>query len=130
MAEVSIGRALSAGTRSWRDLAIASRTAASSVRAASAAARLDTAAAATSFFFGFLLRLCAGDDEARAPSRMMRAPLLRPLVGGGDAGSFFTVVLDVDADPDERDANLDADHELPYRRDTEGTAGGGIPRTG
>jgi hypothetical protein len=77
---------------------------------------------------------------------MMRAPLLHPLVDGGDAGSFFTVVLGVDADPDERDADLDADpldanpderdairhgiHELPCRRDTEGTTGGGIPRTG
>jgi hypothetical protein len=73
---------------------------------------------------------------------MKRAPLLRPLVGGGDAGSFFTVILGVDADPDERDADLDADpdddedairrgiHELPCRRDTEGTAGGGIPKTG
>jgi hypothetical protein len=73
---------------------------------------------------------------------MTRVPLLRALVGGGDAGSFFTVVLSVDADPDERDADLDADpdevgvairrgiHELPCRRDTEGTAGGGIPRTG
>jgi hypothetical protein len=40
---------------------------------------------------------------------MMRAPLLRHLVSGGDAGSFFTVVLGVDADPDERDADLDAD---------------------
>jgi hypothetical protein len=71
----------------------------------------------------------------------------------------LTVVLGVDADPDERDADLDADpldadpnkqdldadpldadpderdairrgiHELPCRRDMEGTAGGGIPRT-
>jgi hypothetical protein len=77
---------------------------------------------------------------------MMRASLLRPLVGGVDTGSFFTVVLGVDADPDERDADLDADpldanpderdaihrgiHEIPCRRDTEGTAGGGIPRMG
>jgi hypothetical protein len=77
---------------------------------------------------------------------MTRAPLLRPLVRGVDAGSFFTIVLGVDADPDERDADLNADpldadpdewdairrgiHELPCRRDTEGTAGGGIPRTG
>jgi hypothetical protein len=71
---------------------------------------------------------------------MTRAPPLRPLVGGADGGSFFTV-LGVDAD--ERDANLDADpddadpderdairrgiHELPWRRDRES---GGIPRTG
>jgi hypothetical protein len=80
---------------------------------------------------------------------MTRALLLCPLVGGGDVGSFFTVVLGVDADPDERDAdpderdaNLDTDpdevgdairrgiHELPCRRDMEGTTGGGIPRTG
>jgi hypothetical protein len=77
---------------------------------------------------------------------MTRAPLLCPLVGGGDAGSFFTVVLGVDADPDERDADLDADpldtdpeewdairrgiHELSCRRDTEGTTGGFIPRMG
>jgi hypothetical protein len=76
---------------------------------------------------------------------MTRAPLLRLLVGGGDAGSFFIVVLGVvagGADPQERDADLDADpdddedairpgiHELPCRRDTEGTAGGDIPRTG
>jgi hypothetical protein len=40
---------------------------------------------------------------------MMRAPPLRPLVGGVDADSFFTVVLGVDTDPDERDADLDAD---------------------
>jgi hypothetical protein len=76
---------------------------------------------------------------------MTRAPLLRPLVGGVDAGSF-TVILGVDANPDERDADLDTDpldadpderdairhgiHELPCRRDMEGTAGGGIPRTG
>jgi hypothetical protein len=77
---------------------------------------------------------------------MMRGPLLRPLVGGGDAGSFFTVILGVDADPDERDADLDANlldtdpdewdairrgiHELSCRRDTEGTAGGSIPGMG
>jgi hypothetical protein len=77
---------------------------------------------------------------------MTRAPPLRPLVGGVDAGSFFTIVLGVDVDPDERDADLDADpldanpderdairrgiHKLPCRLDTEGTAGGGIPRTG
>jgi hypothetical protein len=71
---------------------------------------------------------------------MMRAPLLRPLVGGADGGSFFTV-LGVNADPDERDTDLNADpderdairrgiHELPWRRDREGTCGGGIPRTG
>jgi hypothetical protein len=72
---------------------------------------------------------------------MTRAPLLRPLVGGGDADFFFTVILGIDADPDERDADLDTDpderdaihcgiHKLSCRRDTEGTAGGGIPRTG
>jgi hypothetical protein len=71
---------------------------------------------------------------------MTRAPPLRPLVGGADAGSFFTV-LGVDADPDERDADLDADrdeldairhgiHEIPWRRDREGTCGGGISMTG
>jgi hypothetical protein len=65
------------------------------------------------------------------------------LVGSVDASSFFTIFLGVDADPDERDADLDADpddadpgerdavrrgiHELPCRRDTEGTCGGGIP---
>jgi hypothetical protein len=56
----------------------------------------------------------------------MRAPLLRPLVGGVDAGSFLTVVLDVDADPDEQDAIRRGIHELPCRRDREG----GIPRMG
>jgi hypothetical protein len=72
---------------------------------------------------------------------MMRVPLLRPLVGGVDGGSCFTI-LGVDAD--ERDADLDADpddanpdkrdairrgiHELPRRRDREG--GGSIPRMG
>jgi hypothetical protein len=77
---------------------------------------------------------------------MTRAPPLRPLVSGVDVGSFFTIVLGVDADPDERDADLDADpddadpderdairrgiHELPCQRDREGTYGGGIPRTG
>jgi hypothetical protein len=60
---------------------------------------------------------------------MMRAQPLRPLVGGADAGSFFTV-LGVDADPDERDAIRRGIHELPWRRDREGTYGGGIPRTG
>jgi hypothetical protein len=114
--------ALSAGTRSSRDLAIA-------------------AAVAASSFLGFLLRSRAGGDEVRAPSRMTRAPLLRPLVGGVNASSFFTVVLGVDADPDERDADLDADpderdairrgiHELQCRCDKEGTCGDGIPRTG
>jgi hypothetical protein len=126
---------LSAGTRSSRDLAIASRSAASSARAASTAARSDAAAAAASYFLGFLLRPHAGGDKVRIPSRMMRAPPLRPLVGGADAGSFFTV-LSVDADPDERDADLDADpdrhgiHELPWRRDREGTCDGSIPRMG
>jgi hypothetical protein len=101
--------------------------------------------AAASSFLDFLLRPHAGGDEVRAPSQMTRAPLLRPLVGGADAGSFFTV-LGVDADPDERDADLDADpddadldkrdairrgiHKLLWRRDREGTYGGGIPRTG
>jgi hypothetical protein len=33
----------------------------------------------------------------------------RPLFSSGDVGSFFTIVLGVDADPDERDADLDAD---------------------
>jgi hypothetical protein len=71
---------------------------------------------------------------------MTRAPPLRPLVGGADGDSFFTV-LGVDADPDERDTDLDADpderdairrgiHEFPWRRDREGTYGGDIPRTG
>jgi hypothetical protein len=32
-----------------------------------------------------------------------------PLFGGGDVGSVFTIILGVDADPDERDADLDAD---------------------
>jgi hypothetical protein len=132
--------------RSWRDLAIASRTTTFLARAASVAARSNAVAAAVSSFFGFLLRPRASDDEAHAPSRMTRAPLLHPLVGGGDVGSFFTVVLGVDADPDERDADLDADpldanpdewdaicrgiHELPCQRDMEGTTGGGIPKTG
>jgi hypothetical protein len=79
------------------------------VRAASPAARSDVAAAAASSFFGFLLRPRVGDDEARAPSRLTRVSLLRPLVGGVNAGSFLTIVLGVDADPDERDADLDAD---------------------
>jgi hypothetical protein len=70
---------------------------------------------------------------------MTWAPLLRPLVGSVDVGSFFTVVLGVDAnldanpldaDPDERDAIRHRIHKLPCQRDTEGTAGGGIPRTG
>jgi hypothetical protein len=76
---------------------------------------------------------------------MTRAPPLRPLVGGVDAGSLFTV-LGVDADLDERDADLDTDpddadlderdairrgiHKLPWQRDREGTCGGGIPGTG
>jgi hypothetical protein len=72
---------------------------------------------------------------------MMRAPLLRPLVGGGDTGSVFTFVFIVvlgiavgGADPQLRIADLDADpgedddamlcgiQELPCQRD--------IPRTG
>jgi hypothetical protein len=132
--------ALSAGTRSSRDLAIVSRSAASSARAASAAARLDAAAAAASSFLGFLSRPRADGDEVCAPSQMTRVPPLRPLVSGVDAGSFFTI-LGVDADPDERDADLDADpdqrdairrgiHELPWRRYREGTCGSGIPKTG
>jgi hypothetical protein len=91
------------------------------------------------------LRPRASDDEARTPSWITRAPLLRPLVSGGDAGSFFTVILGIaagGADPPERDVGLDADldddedaihrgiHELPCRHDTEGTADGGIPRMG
>jgi hypothetical protein len=70
---------------------------------------------------------------------MTRAPPLRPLVGGVDAGSFFTLVLGVGAEPDDQDADLDDDpdkqdairrgiHELPCRHDSEGTAGGSIPR--
>jgi hypothetical protein len=67
-----------------------------------------------------------------------QAPLLRPLVSA-DSGSFFTIL---GIDPNERDADLDADlddadpddaihrgiHELPRRRDRVG--GSGIPRTG
>jgi hypothetical protein len=117
------------------------------VHAASSAARSDTAAAAAPpSFFSILFLLRAGDDEARSPSRTTRAPLLRPLVDGGDVGSVFTVVLgiaargadpqlrvvDLDADPDEDDdAMRRGILELPCRRDTEGTAaGGGIHRTG
>jgi hypothetical protein len=96
--------ALSAGTRSSRDLAIATQSTASLARVASVMARSDAAAAAASSFLGFLLQLPAGGDEVRAPSRMTRAPPLHPLVGG----SFFTV-LGVDADPNEEDADLDAD---------------------
>jgi hypothetical protein len=44
---------------------------------------------------------------------MTRAPLLHPLVGGTDGGSYFTI-LGVDAD--ERDADLDAN---PDDTDTE-----------
>jgi hypothetical protein len=81
-----------------------------------------------------------GGDEVRAPSRMMRAPLLR--LDGADGGSCLTV-LGVDAD--DRDADLadpeDADPEetdairrgiqgLPLRRDNVGRCGGGISRTG
>jgi hypothetical protein len=43
---------------------------------------------------------------------MTRAPLLRPLVVSSDAGSFFIVVLGVDAggaDPHERVEDLDAE---------------------
>jgi hypothetical protein len=67
---------------------------------------------------------------------MTRAPLLCPLVGGADGGSYFTVLgvdtderdADLDTDPDERDAIRRGIHELPRRHDREG--GGGIPRTG
>jgi hypothetical protein len=73
-------------------------------------------------------------DEVRTPSRMMRAPLLCPLVGGADGGSCFTFLgvdaherdADLDADPEERDAIRRGIHELPWGRDREG--GGGIPR--
>jgi hypothetical protein len=114
--------------------------------AASSAARSDAAAAAASSFFGFLFLPRAGDDEARAPSRMMRALLLCPLVGGGDAGSVFMVILgvaaggvdpqlhvaDLDAVPDEDDdAMRRGSQELPCQRDREGTAAGSsIPMTG
>jgi hypothetical protein len=64
---------------------------------------------------GFLLRPRAGGDEVRAPSRMTRALSLRPLVGGADGSSFFTV-LGVDANPDERDAIRYGIHELSWRR--------------
>jgi hypothetical protein len=76
---------------------------------------------------------------------MTRAPPLHPLVGGTDGGSFFTI-LGVDANPDERDTDLDADpedtdpnerdairrgiHELLWWCDWEGTCSSGIPRTG
>jgi hypothetical protein len=64
------------------------------------------------------LRLRIDGDEVCAPSQMTRVLPLRPLVGGADSGSFFTV-LGVDADPDERDANLDAnpDDADPDERD-------------
>jgi hypothetical protein len=89
-----------------------------------------------SSFLGFRLRPRAGGDEVRAPSRMTRAPLLLPLVGGADGGSCFTVLsvhgdgrdADLDADPDKRDAIRRGIHELPRQRDGEG--GGGIPRMG
>jgi hypothetical protein len=84
---------------------IASRVAASSAHAASASARSDAALAAPSFL-GLRLRL-GGGDAVRAPSRMMRAPLL--CLGGVDGGSCLTV-LGVDAD--DHDADLaDADPE-------------------
>jgi hypothetical protein len=131
---------LSAGTRSARDLAIASWSAASSAHVASASARLDAAAAASSFL-GFHLWLRSGGDEVRAPSRMTRAPLLR--LSGADGGSYFTVLgvdaddhdADLDADPDdadpeERDAIRRGIHELPRRRDRVGGCGGSIPRMG
>jgi hypothetical protein len=44
---------------------------------------------------------------------MTRAPLLRPLVGGGEAGSFLTTVgvAGGGADPPDLDADLDPDEE-------------------
>ncbi|KAK1644111.1 hypothetical protein QYE76_061916 [Lolium multiflorum] len=71
--------ALSAGTRSLSDLAIASAMAASSARFASSSAIL---LAAASFFV--LFRPGCGEEGW---SRMTRAPLLRPLVGGEPAPS-------------------------------------------
>jgi hypothetical protein len=66
---------------------------------------------------------------------MTRAPLLR--LGGADVGSCFTVLgvdpddrdADLDADPEERDAIRRGIHELPQRRDRVGGCGGGIPTT-
>jgi hypothetical protein len=84
---------------------------------------------------------------------MTRAPLMRPLVSGGDAGSFLTAlgVAGGGADPPDLDVGLDADlededngairrgvhelpchrgvHELPCRRGKVGTTDG-IPSTG
>jgi hypothetical protein len=72
---------------------------------------------------------------------MTRASLLRPLVGGGEVGSFLMTVgvAGGGADPPDLDADLNPDEEedgairhglqeLPCRRDTVGTTGGGIPR--
>jgi hypothetical protein len=105
------------------------------------------AAAAASFFDDFLFRPRSGEEGW---SRMTRAPLLRPLVGGGDVGSFLTKVgvdghavslMKVEgADPPDLDADLDPDEEeygvillgvqeLPCRRHTV-AACGGIPRGG
>jgi hypothetical protein len=69
---------------------------------------------------------------------MMRAPLLCPLVGGGDAGSSLTTLgvagggadpPDLDADPDDEDdgAILRGVHDFPCRRNMVGATGGGIP---
>jgi hypothetical protein len=82
-----------------------------------------------------------GGEIRRSCGRCVLLLRLCSLVGDVDADSFLTVVLSVDADPDERDVDLDADlnerdairrgiHELPCRRDTEGTTSGGLPRTG
>jgi hypothetical protein len=91
-------------TTSLRDRAIASRVASSSTCVASASASSDAALAASSFL---VLRLrLGGSDEVRAPSRMMRAPLLR--LGDADGG-FRLTVLGVDAE--DRDADLVADPE-------------------
>jgi hypothetical protein len=100
---------------------------------------------ASSFFDSFLFRPLCGEDDW---SRMTRAPLLRRLLGGGDAGSFLMVEgaahsylmvvgvdppdLDADREPDEEEdgAILLGIQELPCRRDTVAATGGGIPRTG
>jgi hypothetical protein len=128
----------SAGTTSLRDLAIASRMASSSARAASASTRSDATLAASSFL---VLRLrLGGGDEVRDPSRMTRAPLLR--LGGADDGSRLTVLgVDADdrdadladmkdADPEETDAIRRGIQELPRRRDSVGRGGGDISRSG
>ncbi|KAK1643707.1 hypothetical protein QYE76_061512 [Lolium multiflorum] len=140
----SMGRVLSAGTRSFSDLAIASRIATSSAAAACSAA-WSVADAASRFVLRFRPR---GGDRA-CPSRMTMAPALRPRLFGGDAGSAFTggrpllgvaggadpndLVVDRDAEPDDEDeeAMRCGIQELPCRHDTEGTSlGGGIYITG